>query len=118
VKGQSLVGKCAGSGEAYIAHDVDKESSHFANDLLPLTRSEVVIPLVSRGETIGVISIQSRQESVFTAEDVAVYQIMAGQLASALENARLYTQVERELEEAKQSLRRYVKKGWSDYLSK
>ncbi len=118
VGGQSLVGKCAKSGEAYIAQDVSKESSHFANELLPLTRSEVVIPLVSRGETIGVITIQSRQESVFMPEDIAVYQIMAGQLAGALENARLFAQVEKELEEAKESLRRYVKKGWADYLSK
>ncbi|MBE2223121.1 MAG: PAS domain-containing protein [Anaerolineae bacterium] len=118
VNNQSLVGKCIDSGEAVIAQDVAKESAHTAHELLPLTRSEMVIPLVSRGETIGALTVQSRQESIFTSEDATVYQIMAGQLAIALENARLFAQVEQELEEAKEALRKYVRKGWSDYLSK
>ncbi len=118
LKGKSLVGQCARSGEAYIANDVSQESAHYANALLPETNSEMVLPLVSRGNTIGVLTIQSQHENAFAPADIPVYQIVAGQLASALENARLFHQVEEELEEAKKALRRYVNKSWSDYLSR
>lgn len=65
IKGKSLVGQCVRSGDAYIANDVSKESGHFANALLPETRSEMVLALVSRGNTIGVLTIQSQHENAF-----------------------------------------------------
>ena len=113
-----MIGQCIATGEACIAQDVGKETVHAANPLLPETRSELALPLMSRGETIGALTIQSVQRAAFAQEDIAVFQTMAGQLANAIENARLFRQSEEALEEVKAVQRRYIREGWDRYLGK
>jgi PAS domain S-box-containing protein len=90
VGGDSMVGQCVAKRHACIALDVGAEPVRFANPLLPETRSELALPLVSRGETIGALTIQSTQEAAFSEEDIIVLQTMADQLANAIANAQLY----------------------------
>ena len=97
---EGIVGYVAGSGEPHIALDIGKDPFHFANPLLPDTRSEMALPLQVRGEMIGVLDVQSVQEAAFTREDVAVLQTLADQLANAIENARLYEQTTQWLSES------------------
>jgi len=85
-----IVGHVAGTGEYRIALDVGEDAAHFVNPDLPDTRSEMALPLVSRGQIIGVLDVQSVREAAFTAEDVAVLQTLADQLANAIANARLF----------------------------
>ncbi len=86
-----IVGYVAGTGEPRIVLDVDKDVAYFANPDLPATRSEMALPLISRGRVIGVLDVQSTQEAAFTEEDVATLRTMADQLANAIESAHLYT---------------------------
>jgi signal transduction histidine kinase len=95
-----IVGHVANAGEPRIALDVGKDATHFVNPDLPATRSEMALPLVSRGRVIGVFDVQSIQEAAFTEEDVAALRTMADQLANAIENARLYTAELRRRQEA------------------
>ena len=92
VGGASMIGWCTAQGQARIALDVGKDAVRFASPLLPLTRSEMALPLISRGQVIGAMTIQSTQPAAFTQEDVAILQTMADQLANAIENARLFTE--------------------------
>jgi sigma-B regulation protein RsbU (phosphoserine phosphatase) len=69
-------------------------------------RSMLIVPLISRGHAFGAIGLSSRSpQHVFSAEDHDVCQIVAAQVAVALENARLYergvTRVEQELDLAR-----------------
>ncbi len=48
------------------------------------------IPLISKGEVIGVIALEKWQAKFYTQEQVQVATTFAGQAAVALENARLY----------------------------
>jgi putative methionine-R-sulfoxide reductase with GAF domain len=116
VGGNSMVGQCVATGEARIASDVGKEAMHFKNPLLPETRSELALPLVSRGEIIGAPSVQSSREAAFTDEDIAIFQTLAGQLANAIENARLLEQTQTALQELQASTRAYVRQSWGSYL--
>jgi GAF domain-containing protein len=84
-----IVGYVAGTGEPRIVLDVGKDAVFFDNPNLPDTRSEMALPLISRGQIVGVLDIQSTQEAAFTEEDVVTLQTMADQLANAIENARL-----------------------------
>lgn len=118
VGGNSMIGQCIASGESRIALDVGKEAVRFSNPLLPDTRSELALPLVSRGQAIGALTIQSSREAAFTEEDIAIFEMMASQLANTIENARLFKQTEKALEEAEADLRRYVKEAWSKYLGR
>jgi GAF domain-containing protein len=92
--GGSMIGSAISSSQAKIALNTDEESQRFRNPFLPETRSEMALPLVSRGEVLGALSIQSEQDRAFSQEDITSLQTMADQLANAIENARLFEQTE------------------------
>lgn len=99
----SMVGWCIANQHARIALDVGEDAVRFSNPLLPGTRSELALPLISRGQALGALTIQSNEEAAFTQEDIETFQTMADQLANAILNARLYEQVGKELEERKRA---------------
>ncbi len=88
----SLIGWCIANRQARIALDVGAEIARFENPLLPATRSELVMPLISRGQVIGAMTVQSAQAAAFGSEDIRVLQTMADQIANAIENARLFSE--------------------------
>lgn len=97
--GDSMIGTAIANSEARIALDVGKEARFFRNPYLPDTRSEMALPLISRGQALGALSIQSEREAAFSDEDITALQTMADQVANAIENARLFEQTETRAEE-------------------
>ncbi|MBN1813034.1 MAG: GAF domain-containing protein [Anaerolineae bacterium] len=98
--GQGMVGWVGLHGETLLANDVDAEP-HYVNlypDILP-TRSELSVPLRVAGEIIGVLDVQSPQRNAFDDNDVMVIETLADQIAIAIENARLYKELQQELTE-------------------
>ncbi len=58
------------------------------------------VPILSRSEVIGVLSLQNyERENVFTEDDVRVISTVAAHIGIALQNARLYTAAQNELAE-------------------
>jgi PAS domain S-box-containing protein len=92
VGSNSIVGYVTANAKPRIALDVGEDAVHFENPLLPDTRSEMALPLISRGTVIGALDVQSVEPNAFTEEDVETLQIMADQLTTAIENARLFEQ--------------------------
>ncbi|MCA9937470.1 MAG: GAF domain-containing protein [Anaerolineales bacterium] len=92
VGSNSLVGWAAANRRPRVARDVGTDPVHFSNPLLPETRSEAVLPLIAHGELLGVLDIQSKEVDAFQQEDLAIMQLMADQLASNIDNARLYAE--------------------------
>ncbi|MEJ2207748.1 MAG: GAF domain-containing protein [Anaerolineae bacterium] len=95
----SMIGWCVANSQARIALDVGQDAVHFDNPFLPETRSEMALPLNSRGRVVGAMTIQSTLPAAFDESDVAVLQIMADQLANAIQNARLFQERERRITE-------------------
>jgi PAS domain S-box-containing protein len=116
--GHSMIGECIATGEARVEQDVDRSALHRKNPLLPDTRSELALPLISRGETIGALTVQSAETSAFTEEVVSIMQTMAGQIANAVENAKLYKQTEDALKELETLHRSHVRQSWDSYIRK
>ena len=54
------------------------------------TRSYIGVPLLSRDQVIGVLSVQSTQENAYSEEDVELLKTVATQASTAIENARAY----------------------------
>jgi signal transduction histidine kinase/DNA-binding LacI/PurR family transcriptional regulator/putative methionine-R-sulfoxide reductase with GAF domain len=100
IGGDSTVGQCIANKRAYLLLDGESPGTG-DNSLLPGARSELALPLVSRGQATGAITIQSAAEAAFSEEDITVLQTMADQLANAIENSRLYEQAQREIVERK-----------------
>lgn len=97
----SMVGWSIHNRQPRIALDVGEDSVQIINPLLTETRSELALPLITRGQTIGALNIQTNKKAAFGKEEISIFQTMAGQLANAILNARLYAQLQRELEDRK-----------------
>jgi signal transduction histidine kinase/DNA-binding response OmpR family regulator len=98
--GQGVVGWAGQHGKTLLANDVDAEPRYV--NLYPgviATRSELSVPIRVGGEVVGVLDIQSPQANAFDENDVMVKETLADQIAVAIENARLYEAVQRELAE-------------------
>ena len=103
VGGRSMIGTAIVQGQARLSLDVDKTKQNwFANPYLPDTRSEMALPLIVHNEVIGALTVQSEEPQAFSEEDISSLQMMADQLAVAINNARLLE----DLEEANQALLR------------
>jgi GAF domain-containing protein len=94
----SVVGHVLATGVLYAANNVEKDSDYQADPLLSDTRSEVGIPLIVAGRIIGVLDIHSAKKNAFGADEIAILQTLSGQLAVAVQNARLFSQVSQRAE--------------------
>ncbi len=94
IGGESMIGQCIAISAARISQDVVDEAVRFKNPVLPDTRSEMALPLMSRGQTIGAMTIQSIQPLAFNQENTTTLQTMADQLANAILNAQLFAQTQ------------------------
>jgi GAF domain-containing protein/HAMP domain-containing protein len=113
-----LVGNVTRTGQAYIALDTGRDAVHFENPHLPETRSEIALPLRSHGITFGALDIQANTPNAFDQEDIQTLQILADQLAAAIENARLTQQVESAFAELSKTSRETIRQTWDSVSSK
>jgi len=67
--GASAMAWSVANKKARTVFDVGPEAASFNDPLLPRTRSELVLPLISRGEVIGAMTVHSEKESAFSPED-------------------------------------------------
>lgn len=93
-RGQGVIGTAAAAGEMRVVRDVRREPRYITTDNRIL--SEVAVPLISKQRTIGVLDVCSFQEDFFTGEHLQVLQLVAGHLATAIENSRLYANLRRQ----------------------
>ncbi|MBO9371602.1 MAG: GAF domain-containing protein, partial [Chloroflexi bacterium] len=107
-----IVGYVAGTGKPRIALDVGADAVFFDNPDLPLTRSEMALPLKVGERVIGVLDVQSEEPEAFTQEDVALLQTLADQIALAVENARTLEQMQRTVRELERATGEYTREAW------
>lgn len=88
----SMIGWSIAHRQARIALDVGVDAVQFRNPYLPLTRSEMALPLITHNEVIGAMTIQSTMASAFSSVDITALQTMADQVATAIQNARLFAE--------------------------
>ena len=116
-----LINQDSGAGRAFLEkqpillEDVTQNSSPNGS-LLPDSRAELVIPLISGEEIIGVLDMHACRPNVFNEFNLPTFKTLAGQLAITIQNANLFqeTQEARELTEA--STRQTVEQGWQAFL--
>jgi len=88
---QSVIGQVIEHAVPQIALDIAaSDVVHAPNPYLPLTRSEMALPLSIKGRVVGALDVQSNRPNAFGDEDVSVLTTLAAQISVALENANLY----------------------------
>jgi sigma-B regulation protein RsbU (phosphoserine phosphatase) len=88
---EGLIGRAATSRQPVSVPDVTRDAGYIMVN--PETRSELAIPMIYKGNVIGVLDLESPQANYFTSDHMQTLSILAAQLAVSLENARLYEQV-------------------------
>lgn len=116
VNEKSIVGYVAQNLAARIALDVGQDAVYFDNPDLPSTRSEMALPLVASGQILGVLDVQSTEPSAFKEEDVATLQILADQIAIAIQNANLFAETEKALQASRDVYGDVSREAWKKVL--
>jgi putative nucleotidyltransferase with HDIG domain len=97
-RGQGIAGHVAESGESLLVPDCSKDPRFFkaADEKSKfVTRNIIAVPLVARGETIGVVEVLNKLgQGTFTPEDLSLLQALAHQSAVAIQNAQLFQDVQ------------------------
>jgi len=110
--GWGVVGTAAATGKPALASDVAKDPDWRPNPNLPDTKGELAVPIKFQEETLGILDVQSEHAGLLTHDDVLLLENLAGQIAIAIENARLRDEMEIRLEEI-ESLYRSISKAES-----
>ena len=112
----SINGTAAIEQHAVIVSDTSNNRMFRPNRLLPETHSEMAVPLISGEQVLGVMNLQSKIAGSLSEENLAAYEVLAGQLASTLYNASLLTKTETALKELEARAQGSIRAGWEDYL--
>ncbi len=91
---RSPVAQAARTQEPVIVNDVTSLTGYARSSLLPDTRSEVAIPVIAAGELLGVLDVHDDEANTFTEGDLNVFMTLAGQIATAVENAMLFEEIQ------------------------
>lgn len=114
----SAISWCINHQEPLIALGAEGETVRFHNPALSRTRSEIALPLRSRGHILGALSVQSVKEAAFEESDIAVLQTMADLVALSIDNARLFSKTEDALQEVQAAHQLYLAEAWREFLAR
>ena len=117
VAGNNMVGTAIREKSARIAQIASEEKQRYENPLLPYTRSEIALPIIVGDRVLGALNVQSTRESDFGPHVVETMQNMAGQVAIALENARLFQEAQQNLREMRAAQQQYLLEAWGEFSS-
>ncbi|HEY1013757.1 MAG TPA: GAF domain-containing protein [Herpetosiphonaceae bacterium] len=88
---RGIFGHVAATGAGYYAADTASDPLYVQNPLSVEFGAELSVPLLVGEQVVGVLSISDREPRAFTAEDQEIIEMVADQLALALEHAQLVT---------------------------
>jgi len=89
--GKGITGAAAESRETIRVDDTNADPRYIASH--PGLRSEVAVPLIVRDRVVGVMDLECEKVAFFTDEHLRTLALLAPQIASSVENARLYEEV-------------------------
>lgn len=94
--GKGLVGRAGQTANAVLVPDVSQEAGWLPNPLLPDTKAEMAVPILSGQEVLGVLDVQHNIVGGLDQTDADLLRSIANQVAVALRNARLYEDAQRQ----------------------
>jgi len=89
--GEGLIGHVALNGKPFISDDVRKEPRYI--NARARTHSEMVAPIISNNEVIGVFDLESDELNAYTKDDLDVLMLLSSQVAIIIEKVMLHEQL-------------------------
>jgi sigma-B regulation protein RsbU (phosphoserine phosphatase) len=92
--GEGIIGSAAQLREPILAPDVRKDPRYVSAN--PETRSELTVPLIYKGNVIGIIDLEHTRVNYFNEDHQRTLTTLAAQVAISIANARLYQRIHEE----------------------
>lgn len=97
-KGRGIVGSVFSSGVGEIINDTSKDSRYIQDDAFRF--SEITIPILLEGKTVGVIDSEHSDKGFFTSLDFDILTTIASMISVKLEKVKVSQKYKVELEKA------------------
>jgi PAS domain S-box-containing protein len=93
--GEGIDGKVAQTGETILVENTSTDPHVTHLDILDIEgiKAFVCVPLISKGNVLGIINIASHEAGKLSSEDTQLLDSIASQIAIAIENASLHQEV-------------------------
>ena len=115
VGSESVIGTITQTGQAVVVNDTTSGVvAHKFNPLLPQTRAEIALPLLSGERILGALDVQSVQSNSFQADELRTFEILADQIAVAIQNVRLLVQSEERITQIDTLNRQLTRSAWEE----
>jgi GAF domain-containing protein/HAMP domain-containing protein len=108
----SLVARAARTQEVVRVDNVREADDWLPNPHLQDTYAEMAVPIILQGQVVGVLDVQDDAIGGLDESDASLLRSLANQVAVAIRNARLFSEVETALAEARELQKRYVEQAW------
>jgi diguanylate cyclase (GGDEF)-like protein len=92
--GKGITGRCALEKKVVNVGDVRHDPDYIASGILDI-RSEIACPVISEGNLLGVLTVESKNENAFSDDDIRLLSILSLQVAVGMRNARMYAEIEK-----------------------
>lgn len=92
-----IVGRVLRTLEPELVLDVSTDSDYYID--IPETQALMALPLTTQGRLVGILNLETSDPTRFTESTFQFIQLLASRLAVALQNARLYDVVHKQLDE-------------------
>ncbi len=111
----SIVGWVTANRMPRVTPNVADDPFYFRNPALPDTQSEMAVPLMIGQRLIGALDVQSDALDAFGEGDIRVVEAIAGDLAFAIDHARLSHEQQAQLFELEGDVQDRVRQSWSKF---
>lgn len=95
-KETGIVGRAATTGRPVLIANVAEAEEWLPNPLLPDTKAEIAVPIISGGQVAGVLDVQHDIVGGLDQDDADLLESIANQVSIVLQNARLYQRAQRQ----------------------
>lgn len=102
---EGLIGRVATERRPILVLDADNDPLAYDScEARTAAKSMLGVPMIARGRTVGVTRIQSLVTREFSRQDVRLLQALADRAAMAIDNARLYEDLQRSRRDTEEAL--------------
>ncbi len=113
----SINGAAAAGREPIVVPFARTSPLFLPNPLLPETQSEMAVPMIFEEGVIGTLNLQSRVPGSLDTDSLESFLVLAAQLATAVENARLFTEITQTREQLTRRTRELTREGWGRLMT-
>ncbi len=101
--GEGISGMAIAQKQPVVLDSSEYPTEHFASYIKKQVKTLVSVPLWSAGQVVGAFTLGTKRPNAFPPEELDLLTAIAQQLGNAVQNARLYQAVQKELTERRQT---------------